>query len=92
MIGVSRMNNVITIAVENDRQGETERPKSPSLTATACSSRWRTRHAPGDEFGPIPRKWLQLMKGDSAGDAATAKASEAASYLKRLGAELQCAA
>ena len=38
-------------------------------------------------------QWLQLMKGDPrAIFAAAAKASEAASYLKRLGAEVQCAA
>jgi hypothetical protein len=57
-------------------KGETERPKSPSLTATACSSTYgnglfvavaNTARA-GDDFGPIPRKWLQLMKGDPAGD------------------------
>jgi antirestriction protein ArdC len=38
-------------------------------------------------------QWLQLIKGDPrAISAAAAKASEAASYLKRLGAEVQRAA
>jgi hypothetical protein len=57
------------------RQGGKQNGRSTVLYGNGLFVAVATRHAPGDDFGPIPRKWLQLMNGDRAGDlfAATAK-------------------
>jgi antirestriction protein ArdC len=60
--------------------------------AFLCAERQITQETRADHAQYLAQ-WLQLMKCDPrAIFAAAAKASEAASYLKRLSAELQCAA